>query len=90
MAGPRSARIPDQVLSKSVDGELVLLNIENEHYYGLDEVGASMWHAVAEASTIDEAVQVLLEQFDVDPGILRSDLDHLLEELSARGLVELS
>jgi hypothetical protein len=77
-------------MSKSVDGELVLLNIANEHYYGLDEVGAAMWHAVAEAPTIDHAVQMLAEQYDVDLETLRNDLEHLLEELSERGLVELS
>jgi len=90
MSTVQSVRVPDHVLSKPVDGELVLLNLENENYYGLDEVGAAMWRAIEESSTIDQAIEILNEQFDIDESTLRVDLDRLLGELSDRGLVEIT
>ncbi len=35
--------IPENVLSQEVNGEIVLLNIENESYYSLNAVGSRMW-----------------------------------------------
>jgi hypothetical protein len=89
MGGSRSVRIPDHVLARAVDGELVLLNLDNENYYGLDEVGTAMWEAISTTASVGDALQELLGQFDVDEERLTADLDQLLGELSSRGLVEL-
>ena len=85
----REVRVPDHVLVRAVDEELVLLNLDNEQYYGLDEVGAAMWGAVTTEATIEGAVQLLVARFDTDTETLGRDLRELLEQLSARGLVEL-
>jgi hypothetical protein len=84
----RSVRVPDQVLVRAVNEELVLLNLDNEQYFGLDAVGTAMWKAVTTTSVTD-AVQHLLETFEVDEATVTADLEKLLEELSARGLVEI-
>ena len=89
MVAFRGVAVPDHVLTRSVDSELVLLNLDNEEYYGLDEVGAAMWEAVTTAHDVDAAFQQLLERFDVDSTTLSRDLEHLFDELSKRGLVEL-
>jgi hypothetical protein len=86
---PTRVLIPDHVLTRAVDGELVLLNLDNEEYYGLDEVGAAIWGALVASPTIDDAVVGLLDQFDVDAATLTRDIETLLEDLSTRGLVEL-
>ncbi|NLF76246.1 MAG: PqqD family protein, partial [Chloroflexi bacterium] len=54
-----------------------------------DEVGTSMWRALTGCETVQCAYQVLLDEYDVDPEVLRSDLSKLLEELVAHGLLEL-
>jgi hypothetical protein len=90
MPGERAVRIPEHVLVRAIDDELVLLNLDNENYYGLDKVGATIWEAVAASPTVEVAVTTLLDQFDVDAETLSRDVEHLLVELSARGLVELN
>jgi hypothetical protein len=84
----RSVRVPEHVLMRVVDGELVVLNLDNEHYYGLDEVGTAMWEALTTAPTVRDAIQQLLATYDVDEETLARDVEGLLEDLSARGLVE--
>ena len=86
----QSVRVPDHVLVRTVDRELVLLNLDNEEYYGLDEVGAAIWDALSASPTIGAAVDGLLEQFDVDRDSLAEDVERLVAELDARGLVELA
>jgi len=81
--------IPECVLTREIDGELVLLDLRSETYFGLDDVGTRFWAALAENPTLPEARRALLEAFDVDPARLERDLAHLLGELEAHGLVAL-
>jgi hypothetical protein len=88
MTANRSVRVPAHVLMRVVDGELVVLNLDNEEYYGLDEVGTAMYQALTTAPTVSDAVQELLETYDVDEETIVRDVENLLQELSRRGLVE--
>jgi hypothetical protein len=81
--------IPESVLTREIDGELVLLDLRSETYFGLDDIGARFWAAFAGHGTLHEARRALLDQFDVDPARLERDLAKLLGELEAHGLVAL-
>ncbi len=81
-------RVPPHVLVRLVEGEAVLLNLSSERYYGLDEVGARMWTVLTSASCIQEAYESLLQEYEVEAGQLRQNLEELVEELRQNGLVE--
>jgi hypothetical protein len=81
--------IGQNVLTRELDGELVILSLDNETYYGLDEIGARMWAVVSDAGSIGDAVDQLLEEFDVDRVTLVSDLQDLLGKLTEQGLVQI-
>jgi len=36
----------ETVFAQEVDGEMVLLDMESENYFGLDEVGTAIWQAM--------------------------------------------
>jgi hypothetical protein len=82
--------VPEDVLVQVLDGESVLLNLQNEQYYGLDDIGTRMWEVLAESQSIEEAYRVLLAEYQVEPQQLQQDLQVLLEKLVEHGLVELS
>jgi len=77
-------------LINQVGDESVLLNLGNEKYYGLDEVGTSMWNALTTSDTIQQAYEALLDEYDVDGEVLRRDLVGMIENLSANGLIEIT
>lgn len=79
--------VPGHVLVQELDGEAVLLNIKNETYYGLDQVGLRMWQALTSSPSIQDAYDALLEEYEVLPGQLQHDLDELLGRLVGQGLV---
>jgi Coenzyme PQQ synthesis protein D (PqqD) len=81
--------IPKHVLVSSLEKELVLLNLEAEYYFGLDEIGTRMWQALTTAETIDDAYAELLTEFDVDAELLRRDLSELLGKLTEKGLLRI-
>jgi hypothetical protein len=90
VAVPFSGRVgvPSHVVVRELDGEAVILNLDTEEYFGLDEVGTSMWNALTTAASIDAACEVLEQEFDVDGATLRGDLGNLVAQLSERGLVD--
>jgi hypothetical protein len=82
------ATVPANVLIRFLDQESVLLNLKTERYFGLDSVGTRMWQLVTSAPTIDAAYFQLLEEFDVQPELLRANLSDLLTHLVENGLIE--
>jgi Coenzyme PQQ synthesis protein D (PqqD) len=80
--------VPAHVLVRQLDKESVLLNLETERYFGLDETGTRMWHLATTAPNLDFAFQELLAEFDVAPDLLRANLSDLLGRLVENGLLE--
>lgn len=78
----------DTVFAQEVDDEMVILDMESENYFGLDEVGTSIWQAMQESETLQEVFDTLLAQYDVDPEVLEKDLFDFVEKLLESGLVE--
>jgi len=82
------AKVPSHVLVRFLEGESVLLNLETERYFGLDGTGTRMWQALTAAPNIDGAYHELLDEFDVAPELLKSNLTELLGRLLDNGLLE--
>jgi len=81
--------IPDDVLVQELQGESVLLNVNTENYYGLDEVGTRMWMVLSESPSIADAIDKLLEEYEVERATLESDVIDLLNKLLEKKLIEL-
>lgn len=75
---------------RELEGESVILDLDSESYFGLDQIGTRMWQAVTAADSIEAAFDVLLEEYEVEADTLRTDLSELLDTLLARGLIEVS
>jgi hypothetical protein len=82
------AAAPAHVLVRLLDQESVLLNLESEQYFGLDETGTRIWQVVTTAPNIDTAYQELLAEYDVQPEMLRENLNELLGHLVEHGLLQ--
>lgn len=78
---------PDSVLFRELGGEAVLLNLDNESYYGLDEVGTRMWNLLTTSPSIQDAHAALLDEYDVEPERLAADVRELVGELVEQGLL---
>jgi hypothetical protein len=81
--------VPAHVLTRFLTGESVLLDLEEEMYYGLDETGTRIWQVLAEASDIGGAYSQLLAEFCVEPEELHQDLSDLIVWFVDRGLLRI-
>ncbi len=80
--------LPD-VLSQEVSGETVLLDLNSENYFGLDEIGTRIWQLLQEYGGIQKVYDTILEEYDVDKKQLKKDLDELVAKLVDAGLIEI-
>lgn len=81
--------ISDEVLSQEVNGETVLLDLQGESYFGLNEVGTRIWQLLKSGQTVAEAMSTLLEEYDVSRQQLETDVSDLLAKLIEAELVSL-
>ncbi len=85
----QQVKFADSVFAQEVDGEMVLLDMNSENYFGLDEVGSSIWQAIeAEEGMLERVLEVLLEEYDVEESVLKHDLLVFVDKLAESGLVE--
>jgi predicted component of type VI protein secretion system len=82
-------RVPEGVLFRELEAESVILSLDSETYFGLDEVGTRFWTVLTAAPSIQAAFETLCGEYDVAPEQLRRDLEELLGELVARKLLEI-
>ena len=83
-------RVPDDVLISNLQQESVILNLDNERYYGLDDVGSRFLSVLNTSDSIQAAYEKLTQEYDVDEEVLRKDLLTLVENLLEQGIVQIS
>jgi hypothetical protein len=80
--------IPESVLSHELEGEVVLLDVNNGEYYGLDPVGSRMWVLLEEnLGNVGRTLEILRSEFDIDRETLAKDLANFLAKLRFYGLL---
>ena len=83
-------KVPDDILISTLQSESVILNLNSERYFGLDEVGTRFLSVLSSSNSIQAAYDVLLDEYEVDAEVLRQDLASLIERLAEHGVVEIT
>lgn len=91
MISPTSIVTPapqSDVVFCDLAGEIALLHLQRGVYYGLDAVGARIWHLLGANQTLGEVRDTLVREFDVDEARCERDLLALLQHMADAGLVK--
>jgi len=78
----------DTVFAQEVDGEMVLLDMNSENYFGLDEVGTAIWQTMGKGKSLQEVLDALLQEYEVESNVLEKDLIHFVNQLLDNQLIE--
>jgi hypothetical protein len=82
-----SHRVPEDVLAAHLDGEAVLLHMDTKNYYRLNATAAHVFRGLERGLGREALLDGLCAEFEVERDVAAAEVDRLLEELSARGLV---
>lgn len=83
----RDVTIAQHVISREIDYEMVLVNLETERMFTLNDTGAQFWRLLMEGKKLDQIKQGLQVVYAVDGLELEKEIDDLLQTLLDEGLV---
>lgn len=84
---PQQITIAHQVLFQVLDNESIMLNLRNDAYYRLDDVGTRLWQLFTELGAVEPVVAQMLTEYQVDEKRLRQDVADLLQRMMDAGVV---
>lgn len=71
-----------------VDGEAVVINLTNTHYYSLNKTGTFVWSLLVDAErSADDLVEAVAVRYGRPGDAVRSDVQDVLDELTRENLV---
>lgn len=79
--------IHPRVAWQVLDGEAILIDLDQGRSLGLNETGSFLWPRLPSSSE-DDLVSALLAEFDVTPEQARLDVRAFLLQLRERGFVQ--
>jgi hypothetical protein len=71
-----------------MDGDLVMMSIENGEYYGIGGVGTRIWELLDQPTTIEQIVETIMAEFDIEETQCRDDALSFAEKLFELGLIK--
>ena len=77
----------EEVASKVIDGEAIIINLANGVYYSMDKVGALIWDLLQAGCTLEEMILAVTDQYDVSREDAESNVRELVQELVQENLV---
>ncbi len=83
-------RMPEGVVSQSLDSETVMLDLDRGVYYGLNPVGTRTWDLIREQPCLplQKILESLLDEYDVHEDQCARDLLNLVSLMQEKRLVE--
>jgi hypothetical protein len=75
------------LLSTDMDGETVMMSIENGEYYGLDSIASRIWELIEHPMEVRQLVVTLMDEYDVGKDECVSDTMGFLEQLLDKELL---
>ena len=75
------------LLTREVGGETVFLNLDGDSYFGLNAVGTRVWQLLVAHGSPERAVEIMLQEYEVEESILREDVELLVRAFLDAGLM---
>jgi Coenzyme PQQ synthesis protein D (PqqD) len=78
------------VLTAEVQGEVVMMSIEQGQYFGLDDIGSDVWKRIDPPCSFAALIDGLAATYDADRTTIAADVRDLLGRMAERDVVRLS
>lgn len=80
--------ILDNISWKQLGDKIVAVDTNNGDYYTFNEVASTIWFAVSNNKSVDEIVEIIMEEYDVtDAAAVRKDVETQLAQWTEMKLI---
>lgn len=77
----------DSLQAVEMNGEFVMMGVDQGEYYAVKGVAAALWRHLAEPRDLDTLCALVAEEFDTTAEACRDDVAAFVEQLSGKGMV---
>jgi hypothetical protein len=78
-----------EVVSSDIDGEVVMMSIEQGNYYGMDPIASRIWELVGDKIKVADLIGILTAEYQVTGRECENDVLAFLNELLSEKLIEI-
>ncbi|SDM77369.1 lasso peptide biosynthesis PqqD family chaperone [Bacillus sp. OK048] len=79
---------PGNIIS-DMDGETVMISIDNGKYYNLGTIGGHIWKSIKIPITINKLISKLTSEFDVEISECQQEVIPFLEQLLNENIIKI-
>ncbi len=87
LAGSETVRPAQDVVAQRLGDSAVIVRLTTNRIYELNASGRRIWELMSDGATRDGILTHLVEEFDLPPDAVGSELDELLDALRTEGLI---
>jgi hypothetical protein len=78
------------VLAAEVGDEIVMMSIEQGHYFGLDDIGSDIWKRIEPPCSFATLIDGLAAEYEADRATIAADVQALLGRMAEQDVVRLT
>ena len=78
------------VVTAEVDGEIVMMSIEQGRYFGLDDIGSEIWKRIEPPCSFATLIDGLDAEYEADRATIAADVQSLLGRMVEQDVVRLA
>ncbi len=78
----------DGILVQKLDEDVVMANIDNGHYYGVDKTSKRIWELLEMPTTCQAVCDELSVEYEVERATCEREVLTFIQELVDEGLIE--
>ena len=76
-----------KITHETIDGETVIINLDNGTYYSLVGVGAEIWGLIESGAAVDNIIEAINHRYEGDRLDIECGVNKLVAEFQQEGLV---
>lgn len=77
----------DEPVSAEIGSEVVILSVQQGHYYATEAVGKRIWDLLGESIKVKSICDIMMEEFDVERAVCEEEVITFLSQLNDEGLL---
>ena len=90
MSTIRNLVVPNHVVARQVGDTVVVLDLQQDKYFGLPKVGARIWDLLIQGNDVNQIVEKIALEYAVSVPTATADTNALVEQLIDEGLLSVS
>lgn len=80
-------KINEKVVLSYDEGEVILLNMQNGNFFGLDKLGSEIWQLIQKDMSNNQIVEHMLSNYQVDEVTAIKDIQNFINDLLDGGII---